>query len=68
MKTVRKLLNHFLLLHLNMKTKAKMVKPDTKMNANLRNIENFENEPIERNYVEHGRYTKIQYGIPTHNA
>jgi hypothetical protein len=23
-----------------------MVKPDTKTNANLRNIENFENEPI----------------------
>jgi hypothetical protein len=46
MKTVGKLLNHFLLLYLNTKTKTKTVKPDTKMNANLRNIENFENEPI----------------------
>jgi hypothetical protein len=46
MKTVGKLLNHFLLLHLNTKTKAKKVKPDTKTNANLRNIENFENKPI----------------------
>jgi hypothetical protein len=46
MKTVRKLLNHFLLLHLNTKTKAKTVKPDTKTNANLQNIENFENKPI----------------------
>jgi hypothetical protein len=42
---VRKL-NHFLLLHLDMKTKAKTIKPDTKTNMNLRNIENFENEPI----------------------
>jgi hypothetical protein len=23
---------------------------------------------FERNYVEHGQYTKIQYGIPIHNA
>jgi hypothetical protein len=45
MKTVGKL-NRFLLLHLNTKTKAKTVKPNTKTNANLRNIENFENEPI----------------------
>jgi len=46
MKMVRKPLNHFLLLHLNTKTKAKTVKPDTKTNANLRKIEYFENEPI----------------------
>jgi hypothetical protein len=46
MKTVEKLLNHFLLLYLNTKTKAKTVKPDTKTNTNLRNIENFKNEPI----------------------
>jgi hypothetical protein len=46
METVGKLLNHFLLLYLNTKTIAKTVKPDTKTNANLWNIENFENEPI----------------------
>jgi hypothetical protein len=46
MKTVRKLLNRFLLLYFNTKTKAKVVKPETKMNMNLRNIENFENELI----------------------
>jgi hypothetical protein len=46
MKTVEKLFEHFLLLHLNMKTKEKMLKPDMKTNTNLRNIENFENEPI----------------------
>jgi hypothetical protein len=46
MKTVRKLLNCFLLLHLNTKIKAKIAKLDTKTNTNLRNIENFENEPI----------------------
>jgi hypothetical protein len=45
--------------HLNTKMKAKTVKPDTKTNANLRNIENFETNQFERNYVEHGRYTKI---------
>jgi hypothetical protein len=44
MKTVRKSLNRFLLLHLNTKTKAKAVKPDMKMDTNLRNIENFENK------------------------
>jgi hypothetical protein len=42
----KKLLNHFILLHLNTKTKAKAVKPDMKTNANLRNIENLKNEPI----------------------
>jgi hypothetical protein len=31
---------------LNTETKAKTVKLNTKMNVNLRNIENFENEPI----------------------
>jgi hypothetical protein len=47
MKKVEKL-NRFLLLRLNtkMKMKVKTVKPNTKTNANLRNIENFENEPI----------------------
>jgi hypothetical protein len=48
--------------------KVKTVKPDTKMNANLQNIENFENELIRANYVEHSRYMKIQYGILTHNV
>jgi hypothetical protein len=47
MKTVEKLLNRFLLLHLNTKMKAKTVKLDTKTNMNLRNIENFKNEPIQ---------------------
>jgi hypothetical protein len=50
------------------KKEAKTVKPDTKTNANLRNMENFETNQFERNYVEHGRYTKIQYGIQIHNA
>ena len=47
MKTVGKPLNHFLLLYFNVKTKAKAVKPDTKTNTNLWNIENFENELIQ---------------------
>jgi hypothetical protein len=48
MKTVGKLLNYFLLLHFNPKTKmkAKTVKPDTKTNTTLWNIKNFENELI----------------------
>ena len=46
METVEKSLNCFLLLQLNTKIKAKVVKPDTKMNTNLPNIENFENELI----------------------
>jgi hypothetical protein len=38
---------------LNTKTKVKVVKPDTKTNTNLRNIENFENELIRTElYVE----------------
>jgi hypothetical protein len=45
-KTVEKPLNCFLLLHLNTKTKAKTVKPDTKKNVNLRKIEYSKNEPI----------------------
>ena len=46
LQTVRKSLNNFLLLHFNTKMKTKTVKPDTKLNMNLRNIKNFENEPI----------------------
>ena len=46
MKTVGKPLNRFQLLYLNMKTKAKAVKPEMKTNTNLWNIENFENKLI----------------------
>ena len=42
----RKTSNRFLFLHFNTKIKVKAVKPDTKTNTNLRNIENFENELI----------------------
>jgi hypothetical protein len=45
-EAVGKPLNCFLLLYLNTKTKTKAVKPDTKTNTNLRNIDNFGNEPI----------------------
>jgi hypothetical protein len=58
-KTVRKIVSRFLLLHLNTKTKTKMVKSDTKMNANLRNIENFENEPIRTKLCRTQLDTKI---------
>ena len=38
------------------------------MNANLRDIENLENKPIRADYIEHGRYTKTQYGITTRST
>jgi hypothetical protein len=43
-KTIGKPLNRFLLLHLITKIKVKVIKLDTKININLQNIENFENE------------------------
>jgi hypothetical protein len=46
MKTVGKPLNRFLFLHLNTKTKAKAVKPDTKRTRTYEIIKNFKNELI----------------------
>jgi hypothetical protein len=60
---VGKLLNHFLFLHLNTKIKTKMIKSDTNGISRILKTDQFE-----RNYVEHGRYTKIQYEIPIHNT
>jgi len=64
MKMVRKPLNCFLLLHLNTKTKAKAVKPDTKTNTNLRNIENFENKLIRAELCRtRSVYEKLKWNI-----
>jgi len=61
----RKTLQPFSTFNLNTKTKAKTVKPDIKTNANLHGKSSIsKTNQFERNYVEHGRYTKNKYRIP----
>jgi len=52
----------------NTKTKIKMVKSDTKMNANLRNIKNSKNEPIRADLRWIRLIYETQYEIPTRST
>jgi hypothetical protein len=65
----KKLINCFLLLHLKYENKSENDKTGHENERELTKYREFrKRNQFEWIYVEHGRYTKTQYGIPTHRT